>query len=131
MQFDWLDIVGNIFELVIFPALSAATIYFITWLKAKKQELQKKIKNEANKKYTDMLEKTIIDCVLATNQTFVKSLKQSGTFDDAAQKRAFQLTFDSVMGLLTDEAKAYLCEIYADLSAYITTKIEASIKAAK
>ena len=39
---DWLEIVGTIFEIAIFPAISAAAIYFITWINAKKQELLKK-----------------------------------------------------------------------------------------
>ena len=128
---DWLEIVGTIFEIAIFPAISAAAIYFITWINAKKQELLKKTKNETETKYVEMLDKTITECVLATSQTYVKALKEEGRFDEAAQKVAFQKTFDSVMAILTDEAQNYLSEVTKDLSMYITNKIEATVKATK
>lgn len=128
---DWLEIVGTIFEIAIFPAISAAAIYFITWINAKKQELLKKTKNETETKYVEMLDKTITECVLATSQTYVKALKEEGRFDEAAQKVAFQKTFDAVMAILTDEAQTYLSEITKDLNVYITNKIEAAVKATK
>ena len=131
MQIDWLEILGQVFELIIFPAISAAAVYFITWIKVKKQELQKKLKDETTKKYMDMLEKTIIDCVIATNQTYVSALKQEGSFDAEAQKKAFQLTYDAVMEILTDEAQKYLNEAVKDLTAYITTEIEAKVNIVK
>jgi predicted RNA-binding protein Jag len=128
---DWLEIVGTIFEIAIFPAISAAAIYFITWINAKKQELLKKTKNETETKYVEMLDKTITECVLSTSQTYVKALKEEGRFDEAAQKVAFQKTFDAVMAILTDEAQTYLSEITKDLGVYITNKIEATVKATK
>ena len=128
---DWLEILGTIFEIAIFPAISAAAIYFITWINAKKQELLKKTKNETEAKYVEMLDKTITECVLATSQTYVQALKAEGKFDAEAQKVAFQKTFDAVMAILTDEAQVYLNEITKDLSVYITNKIEATIKATK
>ncbi len=128
---DWLEIVGTIFEIAIFPAISAAAIYFITWINAKKQELLKKTKNETETKYVEMLDKTITECVLATSQTYVKALKEEGRLDEAAQKVAFQKTFDAVMAILTDEAQTYLSEITKDLNVYITNKIEATVKATK
>ena len=39
---DWLEILGKIFEIAVFPAISAAAVWFITWINAKKQELLKK-----------------------------------------------------------------------------------------
>lgn len=131
MQIDWLEVLGQVFEVIVFPALSAAALYFITWLKAKKQELQKKLKDETIKKYMDMLEKTITDCVVATNQTYVDALKKAGTFDAEAQKEAFKLTFDAVMAVITDDAQEYLNEAVKDLTAYITTEIEAKVKLVK
>jgi hypothetical protein len=36
-----------------------------------------------------MLNRTITECVIATNQTYVETLKQQGKFDEEAQKIAF------------------------------------------
>ena len=131
MNFDFASILGTVFEYIVFPAISAAAIYFITWVRAKKQELLQKTKDETTKKYLEMLDTTITDCTLATSQTYVDTLKSTGSFDADAQKYAFQLTFDAVMAVLTDDAQKYLNEAVKDLPTYITTKIEAKIKVSK
>jgi hypothetical protein len=78
-----------------------------------------------------MLDKTISECVLATSQTYVESLKKAGTFDGEAQKQAFKLTYDAVMDILTDDAKEILGEAVTDLGAYVSTKIEAAVNTNK
>ena len=127
MQIDWLSILGQVAELVLVPLISSAVLYLIAWLKTKKQELVEKIKDEKTKTYLESLDKIVDDCVLATNQTYVASLKASGTFDEEAQKQAFQKTYDAVVAVITDEAQKYLSESVKDLQAYIITKIEAQV----
>ena len=74
-----------------------------------------------------MLNDTITDCVIATTQTYVDSLKKQGAFDVEAQKVAFTMTYESVVKLLTDEAAEYLSAAIGDLRLYITQKIEAEV----
>lgn len=131
LQLDWLDILNKVFEVAIIPILGAVTTYLITLFKAKKAEILEKTKNETLKKYLEMLDKTVTDCVLATNQTYVNTLKAQGSFDLEAQGQAFLATYDMVMSILTDEAKEYLGEVINDLDAYVTNKIEAQISASK
>lgn len=128
---DWLDILYKVFEVAIIPLLGAATLYLITLIDAKKKELKDKSKSETTKKYIEMLDDTIINCVIATNQTYVDALKKAGSFDAEAQKQAFKLTYEAVMAILTDEAQVYLNEAIKDLNAYITNKIESGVAAAK
>ncbi len=128
---DWTEILSMVFEVGVFPVLSAVAVYFITWIHAKKQELLKKTKDETTKKYIEMLDQTITECVLATKQTFVDALKKEDSFDAEAQKKAFKMTFDAVMTILTDDAQVYLNEAVKDLTAYITNKIEANVNATK
>ena len=78
-------------------------------------------------KYIEMLSNTICECVIATNQTYVDSLKAQGKFDAEAQKKAFEMTYNSVINILTEDAKVYLTSIYGDLTAYITNMIEAEV----
>ena len=127
MNLDWLDILYKVFEVALIPILGAATVYLVTLINAKKDELLKKTKDETTKKYIEMLDKTITDCVSATNQTYVEALKKAGSFDLEAQKKAFELTYQAVMTILTDEAEVYLNEAIKDLNAYITNKIEAQV----
>lgn len=128
---DWLDILYKIFEVAIIPLLGAATLYLITLINTKKEEIKKQAKSETTKKYIEMLDDTIINCIIATNQTYVDALKKAGSFDVEAQKQAFKLTYDAVMAILTDEAKTYLNEAIKDLNVYITNKIESGVVAVK
>lgn len=131
MELNWLDILYRVFEVAIIPILAAATMYLVDLIKVKKQELLEKTKSETTKKYIEMLDKTIVECVLATNQTYVESLKKQGSFDAEAQKHAFQLTYNAVMAILADDAYEYLEEVIKDLDTYVTTKIESQVVVAK
>lgn len=131
MQLDWLEILAKVFEVAVFPIIGATAVYLVTLINAKKQELVAKAKNETTKKYIEMLDNTIVECVLATKQTYVDALKNGGAFDLDAQKTAFQLTYDAVTAIITDEAQEYLNEAVNDLNAYITAKIEAQVGVTK
>lgn len=124
---DQANVVKQIFELVVFPLLGIGTTYLIVLINTKIKELKKQSDNDLEKKYLDMLNNTITDCVLATNQTYVNELKKQGKFDLDAQKIAFQKTYENVMALLTDEAKKYLSEALGDLQTYVNNKIEAEV----
>ena len=122
-----MEMLAEIFEVCIIPLLGVLTAYFIKFVNAKSAEIGTKVKNETQKKYLEMLNNTITDCVIATTQTYVDSLKKQGTFDAEAQKVAFTMTYESVVKLLTDEATEYLNEAVGDLQLYITQKIEAEV----
>lgn len=128
---DWMVMLYQIFELCVIPFLGVLTMYLVQYIKLKSQEISDKTDNELADKYIQMLTDTITTCVIATNQTYVESLKKQGKFDKEAQKEAFELTYNAVMAVLTDEAKHYLAAIYGDLTAYITTRIEAEVNVSK
>jgi hypothetical protein len=122
-----LEMLQKIFEVCIFPLLGILTGYLILFINKKSKELQAQTDNELYKKYINMLEQTIVNCVIATNQTYVDALKEQGAFDAEAQKEAFKRTYDQVMTILNDDAKAYLEAAVGDLNAYITSMIEAQV----
>ena len=120
-------LISNIFQVCIIPLLGVLTTFFMKWVNAKSAEIQANINDATLKKYMEMLTSTITDCVIATNQTYVESLKAQGKFDTAAQQRAFELTSEAVMEILSEDAKIYLASAVGDLNAYITKKIEAEV----
>ena len=124
---EWMIILQQVFELCIIPLLGIVTFYIVQFIKTKTEELNANNSNEILSKYVEMLSNTICECVIATNQTYVDSLKAQGKFDAEAQKKAFEMTYNSVINILTDEAKVYLTSIYGDLTAYITNMIEAEV----
>ena len=124
---DKLEMLQQIFEVCIIPLLGVLTAYLVKFIQAKAAEISEKTNDELTKKYVDMLAKTITDCVVATNQTYVDNMKNQNCFDEEAQRHAFQMTYATVLSLLTDEAKKYLEAFYGDLNGYITNKIEAEV----
>ena len=128
---DWLNLLQDIFNVCIVPLLGVLTIYVVNYIKLKSEEIITKSENELVDKYTAMLAETISACVLATNQTYVDALKQKNAFDAEAQKQAFQMTFDAVSQILTEDAKVYLTEAFGDLNTYMTQQIEAAVKQSK
>ena len=128
---DWMSILAQLFEIVIFPLLAIGTVYLISLIKVKIQELKQKKDDAMYDKYLTMLESTIIDCVISTTQTYVEALKKQGKFDADAQKIAFTKTYTNVMAILNKDAKKYLEEAIGDLETYVYNKIEAEVNLTK
>lgn len=128
---DWLSILDQVFDVCLVPLLGLATAVFIAFIKQKMNESKEKIDNELAEKYLGMLEMTIIDCIRATNQTYVNALKDKNAFDGDAQKEALKLTTEAVLKILSDDAKEYLSHFVGDLDEIIKEKIEANIEEVK
>ena len=128
---EWLALLYQILEVCVIPLLGILTAYIVKYINMKSAEIQIQVDNDTADKYIGMLADTISAWVIASNQTYVEALKKENAFTAEAQKEAFNLTYNAVMAVLTDEAKNYLTELYGDLTAYITTKIEAEVNISK
>ena len=120
-------LLAEIMEVVIIPLLGILTAYVVKLVNAKINDISSKRDSELEKKYLEMLGSTISDCVIATTQTYVETLKKEGKFDVEAQKEAFNQTYNAVMNILSEEAKEYLTVAVGDLNLFITQKIEAEV----
>ena len=114
-------------EIFLTALLTVLTKFLISFFTAKIAEVKEKTQNETAKKYLDMINKTVADCVIATNQTYVEALKDKNMFDAEAQKEAFNKTFEAVKSLLSEEAVNYILTISGDLDLFLTTAIEAEV----
>ena len=128
---NWTELISSIFQVCLIPLLGILTKYLITFISMKAEEMKQKTSNETAQKYISMASETIMACVLATNQTYVESLKAQGKFDKAAQEVAFNKTLEAVLLLMNDEVKEYITEVFGDLNAYLTTQIEAAVNGTK
>ena len=125
---DWTEILQNLFVVVIIPLLGFITKYIVQFFMVKNEEIKATTDNEIFKKYFDMLNKTITNCVIATNQTYVDALKDKNAFTAEAQKEALQKTYNAIMAILSEDAKDYLTNATGDLQGYIMNLIEAQVK---
>ena len=108
MSQNTLLLIREIIEVCIIPLLGVLVTYLVKYINAKSAELSAKTDDALAKKYIAMLSSTITNCVIATNQTYVETLKKQGKFDAEAQKEAFNMTLNAVSKLLTDDAKELL-----------------------
>lgn len=125
---DWLDLLRTVIEVCVFPLLAILTKYLTDWISQKIATLRKTSQNELIDKYLLRLDKLISDCVNATTQAYVDSLKKQDIFDAEAQKQALSMTYDAVKTLITDEAAAVLSDALGDIDEYILQKIETTVK---
>lgn len=126
-----IELLTQIFELVIIPLLGALTIYVVKWINAKSEEIKIKNENEVLDKYLSMLAETITKCVIATNQTYVETLKKEGKFDSEAQKIAFEKTYTAVMEIISVDMVDYLTEAVGDFETFLMQSIEAEVNSNK
>lgn len=125
---SYIELLQQIFQVCIIPLLGVLTAYAVALIKKKTEELKVKTDNELYSKYMDMLRDTVVDCVVATNQTYVDALKDKNAFDADAQREAFKRTSEAVLNILSVDAKDYLTAIVGDLSVLIDKMIEAQVK---
>lgn len=124
---DWNEILQSLFTVVLIPLLGLIVKYLIVFVNTKVTEIKNKTDNETLNKYLTMLQNTVKDCVIATNQTYVEALKDQNAFTAEAQKEAFNRTYKAVMDILTDDAEEYLQNGVKDLETYIKTLIESQV----
>lgn len=117
----------EIFDLCIIPLLAILTTVIVYLVKTKCKELAEATNSEIGAKYLTLLGDIITDCVQATNQTYVESLKKEGKFDLTAQKVAFNHTKTAVLGMLSDKAVEALKASIGDLDSYIDNCIESEV----
>ena len=128
---DFVTLVPVIFQLCIIPLLAILTKYVTAWIEIKINEMTASKNDATFTKYMTLLQDTIISCVIATNQTYVETLKAQGKFDAEAQKEALKKTYDAVMAILTEDAINYLKEVLGDFDAYVNTMIESQVNKQK
>ena len=125
---NWNEILQNLFVVVIIPLLGLITKYVVQFFAVKNEEIKNTTDNETFKKYFDLLNKTVTNCVIATNQTYVDALKDKNAFTAEAQKEALQKTYTAIMNILSADAITYLTNATGDLQSYILYLIEAQVK---
>lgn len=126
-----IETMAQLFDLVIVPLLAALTVYAVKWINAQANNLKTKTDNDVLDKYLEMLANTVSKCVIATNQTYVETLKKEGKFDAEAQKVAFEKTYDAVMSIISIDIVEYLTEFVGDFETFLMQSIEAEVNANK
>ena len=125
------ELLMTIIQAVIIPAIPIVVTYLVKLLKAKTEQTATKISNELVRQYLQEAIDSVLQAVTYVSQTYVDSLKKQGKFDAEAQKIAFNTAKDIALQLLTEDAKNLIADLYGDLTVWLDTKIEQTVKEQK
>lgn len=119
-----LTILSAVVTAVVIPLITLAGNKLIAWLGTK-------TKNEKAAAYLATATTIVLNAVKSVMQTYVDSLKKSGSFDATAQAEALQRAKEIVLTQTTDEVKAFITEAYGAFETWVNTQIEASVNTLK
>ena len=126
-----MEFLQNILYAIITAAVPVLTVYACKALQSLYDNNKNKIKNENVKETLNLVTDMIVAAVETTSNTYVKQLKAENLFDADAQKKAFDLTYETVKKQLTTESSAIIESAYGDVEAYLTSKIEQFVEELK
>lgn len=95
------------------------------------QLINQKIKDEKARNLLTGLTTIVERAVRSVTQTYVDSLKKSGSFDQEAQLIALNIAKEEVFKQLNEETKIFIKDNYGDINAFVTTQIESTINLLK
>ena len=119
-----LNILSVVVTSIILPLITYAGARLITYLNSKIKDTNARILLTTA---TDI----VINAVRLVFQTYVDSLKASGSFDAQAQTVALTKAKDIALEQMTDEVKNFIAKNYGSVDSWLTTTIESTINLIK
>ena len=104
------------------------TVFVGKFLYAKWEEIRGNITNTKVQKTLDEVVEMVVNVVQATNQVMVDTLKNKGEFTQEAATEAFNKSKETALKMLSDEAANIIEDVYGDVSTYMDTLIEATVR---
>ena len=122
------DILINVISAVVTTVL----LPLITWAGTKLiQYIGTKVKNEKAAALLTTATTIVLNAVRSVFQTYVESLKASGSFNAEAQKTGLSKAKDIALSQLGDDVKEYISSTYGNLDGWLTNQIESTINLLK
>ena len=115
-----LNILAAVTTCIILPLISFLGIKLSQWLSTK-------IKDEKAAALFTKAVDIVTNAVRITFQTYVESLKNSGSFGKEEQLIAFEKAKAIITSELTEDLKTFIIQNYGDLQTWISNQIEATI----
>lgn len=114
---NWNDILISVVSIVLTTFASWASATLIAWL-------SEKLKDHKSQRYIMDAYMIAENCVKATYQTYVESIKGTDLWTKEAQEHALQLALAAAKEQLQSSTSKYIAENYGDLDTYLIGLIE-------
>lgn len=125
---DWTGLLQSLLYAVITAVVPIITVYIVKFLNKQfdkiKVDTRDLIISDTIEDALDIVTKV----VTSTSQTYVDSLKSAGEFTKEAQEEAFNRTKNTILTLLSTEAKELISTLYSDIDTWLDVQIEAAVK---
>ena len=95
------------------------------------QWINSKISDSKAANFLNTVTTIVFNCVQEVSQTYVESLKASGSFNEAAQKEAYERCLVKVKSQLAPDLIDYITNNFGDLDTYLKSLIESAIYSLK
>ena len=115
-----LNVLAAVTTCIILPLISFLGIKLSQWLSTR-------IKDEKAQALFAKAIGIVTNAVQVTFQTYVESLKNSGSFGKEEQAIAFDKAKAIITSELTEELKTFITQNYGDLQKWIANQVEATI----
>lgn len=124
---DW----SNILKIMLTICAPIGTAV-VTWgIHSAAGSLAAYVGNAKAQAYIREISAAVVTAVQCTNQTYVDALKEADSFNEAEQKAAFDMALAACKASLSASAQDFIQQTFGDLEQYLTTQIEAQVRAQK
>lgn len=124
---EWGDLLNTIVMVVVLPLITILANYLIKFIDAKIDGVKAKTTNETTQKYLDIAEKTLTQCIQNTTETFVKTAKESGEFNQETAEKAYQMSKDMFLQTISKDVQEAIQSSYNDVDAWLKIAIESRL----
>lgn len=94
-------VINELTSSIIQIAVAILVALFCNLVRHITSSIKSQTQSEKFKSAVEELEKTVEECIFATEQTFVKKLKDGNRWDADSQKKALEICVNSVLGTLS------------------------------
>lgn len=125
------EFLSTLLQAVVTAAIPVCSGFLIQFLRRKSAQIGAQTDSLNDKELLTEVTDAVSTAVAYTSQTYVDALKKDGIFDKEAQTEALRKSLKKTVSLLSESARSVLGEIYGDLDAYLTSRIEAEVRKQK
>lgn len=130
-MYSFADFLDTLFKVVIIPAIPVVLYYIRAWVVSIVEKKTADMKSERQRTLINSAVKSVFAVVDATSQTYVDNIKNEGLFDEAAQKKAFDMAKSEALRLITIESHNAIKEAYGNVDIWLNNTIEQFVAAKK
>ena len=131
---DYLELLKDVLQSILFAVITGCGIVIVkkvmSFLNGKIDEVQAKTKlakYENLNKLIDKAQTTVTDIVCEINETFTKSLKNSGEFTKETATIAKDKAIETAMELINKESAIAVEEVYGSFDKWLEIAIEKAV----